>query len=38
MKNKIKIKIKKYCQTIKNTLKTAKKTQDIVQVIHSQKN
>ena len=31
------LKIKKSCQIIKNTLKTRKKTLDIVQVIHFQK-
>ena len=31
------LKIKKSCQIIKNTLKTRKKTWDIVQVIHFQK-
>ena len=36
-KYKQKIKIKKYCQIIKNTLKTGKKTWDNAQVIHSQK-
>ena len=32
------IKIKKYCQIIKNTLKAGKKTWDNVQVVHFQKN